>query len=208
MHHQQRTSAAHRSTHSSTRTHAERAHTPPPRTRALTVVGAAAGAGAGAGAGIVGAGCITSHDSIIISDPHITPQRAPATEQWARKAPPATTASTHTDADTHHIGTAGAVGAQGITSRDKNRSTAQPHHARGHDSDGGSRLHRQPGPRQHQLATTITINAYRCGHSPARVREQQQGQSASRTTTTHRLALIAATSQHNRHVPCEGARLQ
>ncbi len=90
------TSAAHRNNkrpqHSSTRTHTERAHAPPPhdttpqRTRALTAVGAAAGAGVVAGAGTVGAGCITSHDSIIIGDTHITPQGHPRQEQWAQTA--------------------------------------------------------------------------------------------------------------------------
>jgi hypothetical protein len=51
-------------------------HYATPRTRALTTVGAAAGAGVGT----VGAGCITSHDNIVVSDPHTTtPQQAPAT---------------------------------------------------------------------------------------------------------------------------------
>jgi hypothetical protein len=57
-------------------------HTTPQRTWALTTVaaaGAVAVAVAVAVAGTVGTGCITSHDSIIISEPHITPQWAHAT---------------------------------------------------------------------------------------------------------------------------------
>jgi hypothetical protein len=109
-----------------------RAHTPPrrdttpQRTRALTTVGAATGAGVGT----VGAGCMTSHDSVI-SDLHITPQWAPATGQW--------TLSTECIQPRQHrrtqtltlitLGTTGAVGAQGIASHGSIRSSqpSRPH---------------------------------------------------------------------------------
>jgi hypothetical protein len=62
----------------------------------------------------------TASSSATPTSPH---NGHPRQKQWARKAPPVTTASTHTDADTHHIGTTGAVGAQGITSHGSIRSS-------------------------------------------------------------------------------------
>ncbi len=109
-----------------------RAHTTPTRhnpTHTDTHHNGRAGAVADAGVGTVGAGCITNHDSIIISDLHITHNGHPRQKQWARKASAATTASTHTDVDDHHIGTTGAVGGKcidNIRSSQTSRPTQQP----------------------------------------------------------------------------------
>jgi hypothetical protein len=185
------------------RRHTRRHHQRQQRQHTLTAAAAVPGAVVAGAVVAVGRVCDSSSSA---GEPRQHHCQRPH-QHSARKASHATTASTHTAADTHHIRLDKTVGAQGITSRDSIRSsqpsrppTAQPHNARGHDSAGGSSRDHQPRQHPFVAAITGTTIARRCRHLPAR--EQERGQSASRTTT-HRQALIAAASQQQGHAPHE-----